>query len=939
MAKKYVNSHLNALKQPGRNFFSLPGQYGGPKLPNTIYYRMEGLSPNTRYKVMLNNYPGRQYEDLTNVSNPVGRSVYYNTKDSREASRNFAWDYFTSTPDGILEVEIFTHGAENIEYVNGVPNYTKLWQNFRTRTRLNDNSRDAIRFIKYSKVLNPDTDEKVKTVIFDEESPDSLLSNPTTNEFKAGPFPRVAKQPDGLAVADIVDTRQDFPRVMTKFPCDFIQSFYIDAATVNNSETVDLTDIQLYFKSRPSRKNNLSGILNPGVKICIMDMVNDAPDNSSYYAGSVVRNGFYGCIASPSALSPTTFKFSSPLRLKTNRDYAIGIFLEDRGYTLWQNVKGDLLLRDGIQTENLSPGSSEEHRGQLFLPKDNTLTSVGDNPRNEWKARDDLDIKFDVHIKEYEVQNVEVDLVNEDYEFFEVSNTAHGFWPSEPIYKVISQPAGANTVTIAAGSTKVTNATSQAVALNNLQDGDSIVITDVAGNKEIFTIDRSIGNAASATVVYVSEYSKRTITGTYEVVVRGNLDFYDYDFQTMRLKNSTANLTNYFQNGDTLYSVYSGEEFTLDSVINLPLSVVRPDWNAQLPPDFKVTTQYQFAEVTGALEEFPQDASYALNGETPTFKLNAPNFTPYNALVLSKSNEVLNSGNLFTANTSGTVGKSAHLKLNYTFKDSASNKSYLTYSAPTIKIDELVMITHRWNINNDATNEHTNDGSAFTKHISKPLTFAKDNSAEDVRVIVNAHRPRTTDFKVYAKVINALDPAPLDDKYWTELNRITGDNLYSDSANRFDYQEYEFEMPLSPPADATVPGYVTTEEGNTEIVGVDTTFTSLISDGDIIKLYSEEFPDNYQVISVDTVNSDTSITLSDPIANVNIIGDGFKIDTLETPYTAFKNPDNYQICRYYDENNVPYDTYNTVVIKIVLLAESRSTVPRIDDYRVIGVSA
>ena len=473
-----------------------------------------------------------------------------------------------------------------------------------------------------------------------------------------------------------------------------------------------------------------------------------------------------------------------------------------------------------------------------------------------------------------------------------------------------------------------------------MQDGDAIVITDGSGNKEIFTVDRSIGASASNNLVYVSEYSKRTITGTYEVVVRGNLDFYDYEFQTMRLKNSTADLTNYFQSGDTLFGVSSGEEFTLDTVINLPLAVIRPDWYAQLPPDFKVSTQYQFAELTGAAAADPQTTTYALNAETPVFKLNAPNFTPYNALILSKSNEVLNTGNLFIANTAGTIGKSAHLKLNYTYKDDTSGRAYLTYSAPTIKIDEMVMITHRWNINNDATNEHTNEGNAYTKHISKSLTFKKDNAAEDIRVIVNAYRPRTTDFKVYAKVINSLDPAPFDDKYWTELTRISGENTFSDTSNRFDYKEYEFEMPMFPPTLDTVDGYITTTEGSTSITGGgNTQFTTSIADGDIIKIYSEEFPQNYQVVAVDSVNSDTSITLAEPIVNVNIVGDGFKIDTLATQHTAFKNPDNYQICRYYDENSVPYDTYNTVVIKIVLLGEQRSVVPRIDDYRVIGVSA
>ena len=343
--------------------------------------------------------------------------------------------------------------------------------------------------------------------------------------------------------------------------------------------------------------------------------------------------------------------------------------------------------------------------------------------------------------------------------------------------------------------------------------------------------------------------------------------------------------------------------------------------------------------MTGAINDFPSQTTYALNSETPTYKLNAPNHAPYNAIILSKSIEALNSGNLYTANTAGTVGKSSVIKLRYNYKDSGDGRDYITYSAPTLNISQLNLVTHRWNINNDATNEHTNQGAALTKHISKSLTFKKDNAAEDVRVIANAWRPRGTDFKVYAKIINSLDPAPFDDKNWTELQRISGENLFSAENNKNDYKEYEFEIPTMPPSQDTVDGYITTSQDSTAITGIETNFTSLISAGDIIKLYSEEFPDNYQIFSVATVTNDTSLTLNEPVANVNIVGEGFKIDTLQTPYTAFKNPDNYGICRYYDEDGVPYDTYNEVVIKIVMLANSRSLVPRIDDYRVIGVSA
>ena len=82
-----------------------------------------------------------------------------------------------------------------------------------------------------------------------------------------------------------------------------------------------------------------------------------------------------------------------------------------------------------------------------------------------------------------------------------------------------------------------------------------------------------------------------------------------------------------------------------------------------------------------------------------------------------------------------------------------------------------------------------------------------------------------------------------------------------------------------------------------------------------------------------------TITLSNPISNNNIVGEGFKVDVIEATQAAFKNPDNYDIARYYNSQGEMFDTYNRMAVKIVLLADDRKLVPKVDDYRVIGVTA
>ena len=189
------------------------------------------------------------------------------------------------------------------------------------------------------------------------------------------------------------------------------------------------------------------------------------------------------------------------------------------------------------------------------------------------------------------------------------------------------------------------------------------------------------------------------------------------------------------------------------------------------------------------------------------------------------------------------------------------------------------------------------------------------------------------------KIQNSNDQQPFDDKHWTKLEIISGGEEYSAKQNRFDFQEYEYSFSnftSSTSVDATF----TTENGNNIIAvengGVDA--NSAITTDDVIKISSPLFPENYQLFSVEAVDAST-VTLSEPVSNVNIVGEGFVVDVMDSAESGFRNPDNYNSVSYFTEEGVKYDTYNRVAIKIVMLAESRRLVPRVDDYRVIGVTA
>jgi hypothetical protein len=174
------------------------------------------------------------------------------------------------------------------------------------------------------------------------------------------------------------------------------------------------------------------------------------------------------------------------------------------------------------------------------------------------------------------------------------------------------------------------------------------------------------------------------------------------------------------------------------------------------------------------------------------------------------------------------------------------------YSSPVINLKRKAMHVIENIINNDDTNEHSKYGSAATKYISKTVTLANGQDAEDLKVYLTAYRPLNTDIKVYGKFLNAQDPETFDSKYWTELSYANDSGLvYSSTTDVKNYIEYEFVVPNTSP-------YVSI----TGTLNTNTLITSLSSNTGIYVgqiLTSTNIPANTAVASL---NSNGTITMS-----------------------------------------------------------------------------
>jgi hypothetical protein len=111
------------------------------------------------------------------------------------------------------------------------------------------------------------------------------------------------------------------------------------------------------------------------------------------------------------------------------------------------------------------------------------------------------------------------------------------------------------------------------------------------------------------------------------------------------------------------------------------------------------------------------------------------------------------------------------------------------YETPTISISNAATGT------NHATatiqSELGSDGgNCKTRYISRRVTLKDGFDAQDIKVILNAYKPKNTDVKVYYRVHNADDPQNFENKPYTLFVQETDSNLFS--ANESDVKEYMY---------------------------------------------------------------------------------------------------------------------------------------------------
>ena len=704
-----------------------------------------------------------------------------------------------------------------------------------------------------------------------------------------------------------------------------IQTFYADSEIIDKSGNVFLTSIDLFFKAKPNLLNNVTGNPLPGVSIAICEVENNEPVLAKTYVKSLSYKPYYDIFSYSDASTAVTFGFNNPIRLATGRFYGIVVIFEDPAYALWTNKVGNSL----IGTNTPSPGVNSNKDGKLFLK----------NNANVYNPISDVDLKFSLRCAKFISNNEVKTYIANNYEFLSINTRIGSFIGGESVFKNKASEAG--TISIAQGTNVIIGSFTNFDLLSN---NEIFVISDGIGpGKNHVAIVDVISNATYMTTTNIMPFTNTA--ASYIRTAVGKVYYQDIVNDKLYLTGSNAN-TIAFAPNDTVVGVITGATANVASVDNLSIDRVRAKADVRVPSTTEVSLNLRGTNYNSTTATY----SYNQNNSTKIIPnaITSTEVNTYDSYVLSRSNEV--GLNLYSNTELKVLNKSLHVDVEYKAFNNSYQSPIITDSSINLflmknLLSSNVDLTRKDSVGNTVVVDGEVLGNLVSqsRHIGKKITFGTGRRAEDVRVYLTAYRPLNTDVKVYTKLYNSDDLESFDDKVWTPLTYVGPNaNKFSSSEDTNDFVEYELGLQNYPETANTLPIPFNVTYNSNAVAVTDSTRlnpTTYVAAGDVVRIYNPVSPEtNYIVVPVSSANA-THIVLATAVTSNNVVGSSMVVDKVRYPTSAFNNPENDNVCRYFNDLRAAYDTFDTMQVKIVFTGDFSYRAPKVDQIQVIGVSA
>lgn len=519
------------------------------------------------------------------------------------------------------------------------------------------------------------------------------------------------------------------------------QTFIIDP-DASSDTNVFITKLDLYFakKSRAGK----------GVGIQIREVQNGFPTGpalpfaSVYLKASQVNAGTV--TPASNALTATTITFEAPVALRTNTEYAIVIAPDgnDPDYLVWISRTGERDVDTNVAVV------ADTNAGVLF-----TSTNA-----RTWTPYQNENLKFTLYAARFANASGDVTLTNDNHEFFTISNLTGTFNDAEEVF-IQKGSYLTGTVTLVEGNNVVTGS---ATTFTSDYTVNSHIVTYNGSTYQTLKI-KTINSDTQMTLFEPSRYSVSAIAEHYTSPVGKLIYFNANEPAKMILEGSTAKAGFVFAAGNTIRGEASGATVNVVSVDDLNISYMQP-----------MISRANFSKTRTSLV-----ASKLYNGvatDSRDISFNATNYLTNDSYVIqSRSN------NTGTASFTLTVNM---LNTSTTTKD----------TSPLINLDASTVMIGEYMVNSTVTDadERVGLGDASAKYVSKMIQLADGMDAEDIRILLGAYKPTSTDIRVYAKFLSSTDPRNFKEVEWTRLYIKPETDSTSSSVNREDYREFEYQL-------------------------------------------------------------------------------------------------------------------------------------------------
>jgi hypothetical protein len=463
--------------------------------------------------------------------------------------------------------------------------------------------------------------------------------------------------------------------------------------------------------------------------------LNQVPFSEKWYRNSEVP------ISTDGRTNGFKVTFDTPLFLYNNKSYALVVHPEagNPNYYLWVSRIGEVDVNTGRQITNRA------FTGSTFTTNNNVV----------WNLIDQVDITCKWNRASF-VSSGNFEIGNKPKEKLYIENivgSIEGF--GEPI-------ASGDRLTLAGYSGPTIEIDD--IIVGNTSNINASVVNISSGTFSMSNIRYTVGES-----VLVRYASNLTVKGSATISTRENgkgyLDYYKETPNSTYIILDSSN-GKFFAN-DSIFDISDEGSARISKIGNLRYSLV--DFEpaiinfAKASQSFEMTS-YSNTGIAQSYRSIDSGENYEFGTEMAIF---------------SRSNEI----------SSLSSNRSNKVRVNMNSSSSYLSPVFDIGRTQTIIVDNIINA-------NTVGEDNPSGGQLFNKYISKIVTLAEGQDAEDLKVYLTAYRPPNSDVKVWIKILNGEDSDTISQKSWIELEKsFGGDISFSSLVNKRDFKEFKFNVP------------------------------------------------------------------------------------------------------------------------------------------------